>query len=206
MRIEKTAAVLLGFSLFASSSGLTSAYLTSRPRAVYNVVTTGNVEIDLSEPAWREEDADGLTPGSAVPKNPTVTNTGENAAWIFLRVLVPQRTISVVDAQTKRKTAPVKTELFTFEAKDGWELIGRAEKGSGIQYVYGCRTLIAPGEKTAPLFERVTLVNYLEGELTDEDVLQMPVEAVAIQDKVCPAGAALRDIYEIYLKEEAENG
>ena len=60
-----------------------------------------------------------------------------------------------------------------------------------------------PGEKTAPLFESVTLVNYLEGELTASDILQIPVEAVAVQDHVCEPGAALTEIYEVYLAEES---
>ena len=35
------------------------------------------------------------------------------------------------------------------------------------------------------------------------DILQIPVEAVAVQDHVCEPGAALTEIYEVYLAEES---
>ena len=161
MKTEKAAAVFLGVSLFAASSGLTNAYLTEHPKAIVNLISSGSVDVELTEPAWQPENALGLVPGSVVPKNPTATNTGKSDAWIFLRVSVP------------------------------------------VNFIYGYREIVKPGEKTAPLFESVTLVNYLEGELTASDILQIPVEAVAVQDHVCEPGAALTEIYEVYLAEES---
>lgn len=206
MNIEKMAAVLLGISLFAASSGATSAYLTARPEEEKNVITAGNVTIRLTEPEWSADAAKGLAPKSVVPKNPMVTNTGSTDAWIFLRVSVPIRTIRVVNSQTRRAGGAEKTELFSFTANENWEQLSRTESGEYVQYVYGCRSIVPNGGQTAPLFEQVKLVNFLEGELTRADQLEMPVEAAAIQDKVCPPGAQLSDIYEVYVKEEAGYG
>lgn len=202
MKVEKVAALLLGISLFAASSGMTSAYLTVSPNAIKNVITTGSVEVDLTEPSWNPEDAKGLTPEHVVPKNPTVTNTGENTAWIFLRLSVPVKNICLVDPQTKRRQPTANTELFSFEICEGWELIERNEGEDAVDYVYGFTKPVPPQESTIALFEQVKLVNFLEGELHAEEILYMPVEAVAIQDAVCPPGAQLAEIYHVYLEQE----
>lgn len=203
MNIEKLAAMLLGISLFAASSGITSAYLTAYSQQAVNVVTSGDVKIKLTEPAWNEEAARGLVPKGSVPKNPTVANTGDHGAWIFLKVSVPLRTIRVVDSQSRRKTAPAQTALFSFAANQSWELIERRQEENSVCYVYGFCEAVAPGQSTTPLFEQVELVNYLEGDLTKEELLTMPAEAAAIQDKICPPQTPLADIYKIYLNEEA---
>ena len=203
MKTEKAAAVFLGVSLFAASSGLTNAYLTEHPKAIVNLISSGSVDVELTEPAWQPENALGLVPGSVVPKNPTATNTGKSDAWIFLRVSVPVKCISVVNPQTNRKEPPADIGIFSFLAAEGWERITAERTADSINFIYGYREIVKPGEKTAPLFESVTLVNYLEGELTASDILQIPVEAVAVQDHVCEPGAALTEIYEVYLAEES---
>lgn len=205
MKTEKAAAAFLGVSLFAASSGLTNAYLTEHPKAIANLISSGSVDVELTEPAWQPENALGLVPGSVVPKNPTATNTGKSDAWIFLRVSVPVKCISVVNPQTHRKEPPADIGIFSFLAAEGWERIAAERTADSINFIYGYRELVKPGEKTAPLFESVTLVNYLEGELTASDILQIPVEAVAVQDHVCEPGAALTEIYEVYLAEESDN-
>lgn len=204
MKTEKMAAAFLGVSLFAASSGMTNAYLTARPKALANLLSPGQVDIELTESAWQPEKAVKLTPGSVVPKNPTVANTGESDAWIFLCVSVPVKHISVVNPQTHRKEPAADMGLFSFTVSEGWERIACERAQDSINYVYGYRQLMKPGEKTTPLFESVTLVNYLEGELTAEDVLQIPVRAAAVQDHVCAPGAALDEIYEVYLAQEGE--
>lgn len=202
MKAEKVAAAFLGVSLFAVSSGLTNAYLTMRPQALKNLITPGTVDIGLTETAWQPEKAKGLTPGSIVPKNPAATNTGESDAWIFLRISVPVRHISVVNPQTHRKEPAADMGVFSFSTTEGWERISDERTEDSVNYVYGYQKLVEPGGQTAPLFETVTLVNYLEGELTAADVLQIPVQAVAVQDHVCEPGAPLAEIYEVYLAQE----
>lgn len=205
MKTEKAAAAFLGVSLFAASSGLTNAYLTEHPKALVNLISSGSVDVELTEPSWQPENALGLVPGSVVPKNPTATNTGKSDAWIFLRVSVPVKRISVVNPQTHRKEPPADIGIFSFIAAEGWERIAAERTADSINFIYGYRKLVKPGEKTTPLFESVTLVNYLEGELTASDILQIPVEAAAVQDHVCEPGAALTEIYEVYLAEESGN-
>lgn len=199
MRADKMAIVFLGLSLFTASSGITSAYLADYPQFQQNVVTSGSVHVKLTEPEWSPEKAKDLAPGNVVPKNPIATNTGKNDAWIFLSFSIPVRHIALVDPASRRKMAPADTELFSFTAGDEWELIERTPKGGAVDYVYGYRQIVKPQESTAPVFAEVKLVNYLEGELTAKDVLQIPVRAIAVQDHVRPEGTDLAEIYRVYL-------
>lgn len=201
MSAEKAAVIFLGISLFAASSGATSAFLVRTPQPVDNVITAGSVDVELTEPAWDPEQAQALKPGSVVPKNPTVINTGKNNAWIFLRLSVPVRHIILVDPQSRRKMEPADTELFSFTVNDMWEQIARTEEDGAVSYVYGYRNIVEPQGKTEALFEEVALVNYLEGQLTSDETLEMPIETLAIQDHVCPEGASLSEIYDVCLQE-----
>ncbi len=66
--------------------GGTLAYLTDRDSAV-NVFTMGNVEIQLNEDF--EQGAE-LIPGKDIEKTPTITNTGDNDAWVWMTVAIPR--------------------------------------------------------------------------------------------------------------------
>lgn len=205
MKTEKVAAAFLGASLFAASSGLTNAYLTAHPEPLGNLITPGSVDVDLTEPAWQPDKAAGLIPSCTVPKNPTVENTGKSDAWIFLRVTVPVKHICVVSPLKHRKEPAADTELFSYRVSESWEKTGCERTKDAVHYVYGYKEIVKPGEKTQPLFESVTLVNYLEGELTASEALQIPIQAVAVQNHVCAPGAALSEIYNVYLAQEEKN-
>lgn len=201
-KMEKTAALMLGISIFFVSSGGTCAYMNSRTQSLVNTVTTGSVALTLTETQWRPEEARALLPGSTVAKNPTVKNTGKSDAWMFLRVLVPQKEIRLVDPATKRKTEAKKTELLTFEALAEWELLERTENGEEAEYVYGYRQRLAPGEESGPLFKEVTLADYLEGELSGQK-LTLSVHAIAVQDGLCAEGAGLKELYQTWCARES---
>lgn len=190
--------------VLSAGAGATLAYLTDDAQAE-NVITIGDVSIDLTEPAWDPASGKNLVPDAAVPKNPRVTNTGSLDAWVFLRVSIPVKNISAVDADTKRKLPAADMELFRFEADSNWELVSENRTASAADYVYGYRTTVAPGSSTTEFFREVSLVNYLEGELNPEEQFTIPVEAVAIQWNAERAEAGLKKIYEECLKQEESN-
>lgn len=196
MKMEKAAAMLLGCSVFAASSGITSAYLMADSPSFANVITAGSVQVQLTEPAWDPESAQGLNPGDTVLKNPVVTNTGKSDAWIFLRLTVPVKHIRTVDKEGRKKKEAADTELFSFAADESWELIERTGEDGAAVYVFGYKELVSPGDSTRPLFEKVTLADYLEGELAEKE-LHIQIRAEAIQDHVCPPGAGLTEIYNV---------
>lgn len=197
------AVLAAGTAVFLSAAGVTGAYLTDAPEKLENLITLGSIKVALEEPDWKEEKARGLTPGSVVPKNPAAVNTGKSDSWIFLKVEIPVKRISLVDAATKQKQEPAEAELFSFTLGEKWELIEKETKSGQAVYVYGYGSIVRPGERTKELFQNVTLVNYLEGELEETDILNIPVEAMSVQTGICGEGAGLKEIYSTYLAQKA---
>lgn len=202
MNGRKAVAAAVMLLIFTASAGLTGAYLTDMPEKLDNRMTPGSIEVELTETKWNPEDARYLLPGSTVKKNPAVKNIGKNDAWIFLKVQIPVKEICLVDPISKKKGEKKETELFAFEANGTWELLEKEKEDACISYLYGYHTTVQPQEITEELFEEVTLVNYLEGELDEKDSLFLPVETMAIQTNVCVPGAKLQDIYEQYLQQK----
>lgn len=84
--MKKTIAFILVLVLCCSASiGLTVAYLTDRDSAA-NIFTVGDVSIELSEDF---EQGAMLIPGVDIEKEPTITNTGKNDAWVWATVAIP---------------------------------------------------------------------------------------------------------------------
>ncbi len=158
----------------------------------------------VEEPGWKPENGTGLVPGSEVIKDPTAVNTGKNDAWIFLKVRVPVKEIILADPQTKRKQPAQETALFSYEAAKDWELIEKSRKDGFEESIYGYRSVVKPGERTTPLFEKVVMVNYLEGQLKASEKLTIPIEAMAIQTGVTTPEEGLKRIYEVYLEQKEE--
>lgn len=204
-RIETVVFVMLMFALFTASSGIAVAYLTDVPVNLTNLITAGEVNVKLTEPDWDGEKAEKLLPKAEVPKNPVLENTGKIDAWMFLKISVPVKKISLVDTQSSRKEEPVPVPLFHFTAEPEWELIEKSETEEAHTYIFGYRELVHPGEITGPVFRDVTLVNYLEGELTEKEKLEMPVKAMALQKNVSGEETDPAKIYEIYLEQEEGN-
>lgn len=87
---KKIAAVALAACLAATAIvGGTLAYFTDTDKAD-NVFTVGNVDIELTEPNWNEDNAVNMYPGEIVSKDPTVTNTGANPCLVRVKVEWPE--------------------------------------------------------------------------------------------------------------------
>ena len=67
--------------------GSATAFFTDQGSAA-NEFIVGNVSVDLTEPGWNPDDGTALTPNKTVKKDPQVTNTGSNDAFVFLQVKV----------------------------------------------------------------------------------------------------------------------
>lgn len=84
--MKKILALCLVVALMATAIvGATLAYFTDDDEAT-NTFTVGNVEIDLTEPAWDDEEKNDVYPGEALAKDPTVTNTGANPCFVRIKV------------------------------------------------------------------------------------------------------------------------
>ena len=63
------------------------AYFTDTTEAKVNVFTVGNVNIDLTEPAWSDNADHTLMPGTSYDKNPTITvDEKSQDCYVFLKI------------------------------------------------------------------------------------------------------------------------
>lgn len=123
----------------------TLAYFTAEDTA-HNVITSGNVKIELKE--WYDEDktepfpeegVTGVMPNTSVTKIVEVKNTGVGAAWIRVKI---DKTITLAEGVD----AEVNPELLIIDIKDGWTKLG--------DYYYYTKPLPA-GQTTSELFAEV---------------------------------------------------
>lgn len=132
-----------------------------------NLFTVGNVDIELTEPKWDENNPDGtlenIIPGQTIEKDPTLTNVGDNNSYVYLMVEVPKAFKTYVSSNGSL-TEEYNHQLFSYEINDGWSLINSKvnDDESYNYYLYAYNTALIPesldSEKTgssATLFDEV---------------------------------------------------
>ena len=199
--IFMAAGIMLGTVSF---SGFTAAYLTQPVNEVSNVITAGSVKAKIIEEHWDANNALKVYPGQVLVKDPVVKNTGYNVANIFLEVTVPMENIAIIDDVTGIKRQKENRELFSFQADtENWKLLYQEQTAACKKYIYGYTSTLAPGEKTSPLFQKITAVHYVAGELSDKKSYEIPVVVQAIQAQ--GNFRTLKEIYQEYLKQSASD-
>ena len=182
MNKKKLITTLGALSLAATITiGGTVAYLTDQD-AADNKFTVGKVEVELEEPSWEEEEHQDLQAGESVEKDPHITNTGVNDAYVYLEVQVPMETVitAAEDGTRENGGVAVNQELFTFTANKNWTQISKTESNGYMVYVYYYDKILASGESTNTLFDTMTFANVIEGQIDSREYI-VPVEAFAIQ-------------------------
>ena len=182
-RIKSLAVVLCMTAVIATVASGTSAFFTEEERA-HNVITTGNVDIDLIEMADLDgdgkgdvqfEDVKGVTPGEEVSKIVTVENTGSQPAYV--RILV-DKTITLKDNPTEKEDESlVECDINTTDWKEQ----------DGFYYY---NTPLEAGAETAPLFTTVTFSEKM-GNLYQSSEISIDIQAQATQ--VANNGATVFD-------------
>lgn len=184
----------------------TAAYFTASDEAL-NTWTVGKVEIELQEEEYdeyKDEETEDITPNSELHKDPKVLNTGNNDAFVFMRVRVPKATVKVAGQDGSAPASATLQELFDYQWNNGWTVIDTQEiKESGGTYqeyvvAYGtaneCKAVKA-GETTSVLFINgsgkhianpgavgmITFKNIIEGQGLENVELKLNVESFAIQ-------------------------
>lgn len=160
-------------AIAAIGVGATFAYFTDS-KETSNPFTLGDIEIELTEPNWDEANGVNILPMQTVEKDPTVTNTGDNDAYIFVKVTVPTAEVMVEGDETASTQ-----ELFTLNnISSNWTLISSNDS----EYVYAYNEAVAPGDSTDALFESVTLVNLIEDDYAEIiESLDIDVQAYGVQ-------------------------
>lgn len=168
---------LAGILCLASVGGV-SAYLTDYEK-VSNEFTVGNVDIELKEPEWKPEENKKIEPSKVIHKDPQITNTGTNDAFVYMEVSIPMANVEAATENGERLGKKVQ-ELFYFEAKDSWMQLSVQNTESRRTYTYAYTKILKPQETSEALFDTVKFLNLIEGQL-DGQTFEIPVRAYAIQ-------------------------
>lgn len=168
---------LAGILCLASVGGV-SAYLTDYEK-VSNEFTVGNVDIELKEPEWKPEENKKIEPSKVIHKDPQITNTGTNDAFVYMEVSIPMANVEAAAENGERLGKKVQ-ELFYFEAKDSWMQLSVQNTESRRTYTYAYKKILKPQETSEALFDTVKFLNLIEGQL-DGQTFEIPVRAYAIQ-------------------------
>lgn len=144
------------------------AYYTAEGKA-HNIITTGNVEIEVRE--WTEggkpfQNLEGILPGMRVTKIAEVENTGGATAWIRVK-LTKSILLKVEDVTPDTSLVELNLNL------EDWT---QAEDG----YLY-YNDPVDPGEKTEPIFTHVTF-NKTMGNEYQNATATVEVYAQAVQN------------------------
>ena len=168
---------LAGILCLASVGGV-SAYLTDYEK-VSNEFTVGKVDIELKELEWKPEENKKIEPSKVIHKDPQITNTGTNDAFVYMEVSIPMANVEAAAENGERLGKKVQ-ELFSFEAKDSWMQLSVQNTESRRTYTYAYKKILKPQETSETLFDTVKFLNLIEGQL-DGQTLEIPVRAYAIQ-------------------------
>ena len=159
----------------------TLAYFTTDAIA-HNVITTGGVDIELSEWADAEKtqpfkDPSGVMPGMTVTKIAEVENTGASAAWVRVNVEKAIKLAKEIEGFTP-DTALVALNINT----EKWE-----HEGDYFYY----KEALQPNEITAPIFTSVTfnktMGNEYQGATATVDIVAQAVQTANNGDSALTA-------------------
>lgn len=153
-------------TVFVSLMALgTAAYFSAEGRAT-NVITTGNVKVELHE--WADEaktepfkDVTGVMPGASVTKIVEVENIGVGEAWVRVQVT---KAIDMEDPDLSLIVIDFDEENWT-QGEDGW---------------WYCNAPLAAGETTEPLFEHVSFEGKMNNDYQSKTAT-VTVKAQAVQ-------------------------
>lgn len=179
---------LLIFVLAIAIAGIggTLAFLTKNTEKRANNFTFGNVAIKLTEDKWEKLPPEDkiIYPDKSIPKDPVITNTGKNDAYVYMEVKVPRAEVGTYGENGISIKEKEERDLFTFvvEQDIGWVQLGdTAIDGNYSVYLYVYNEPLSPKDSTPPLFEEVKVIPMLEGELEMNTSIEIPITAYAMQ-------------------------
>jgi len=166
MKNTKLRTAVLAASLAAVVGiGGAAAYFSDSESAT-NTFTVGRIDISLTEPAWdtwNASDPAPIVPDQEIPKDPAVTNTGSNDAYVFMTVKVPTAQIVTAAENGTKQAQAAETQLFSYEVDDNWTLVSSGVTGGAAVTVanntgsFGVHTAI-PATGSEPRLGYVTYV------------------------------------------------
>ena len=160
--------VVICAALFVTGS---LAYFTAEDTA-HNVITTGNVDIQVVETMVNEdgdevefpgEGIDGVMPGTSVSKIVRLENIGKSDAWVRIKVDLAAKSADGSELDKGIVTPDYDTETWTY--------------GGGYYYY---NEILKPGDLTTALFENVTFDKDMGNEYKSGEI-SVIINAYAVQ-------------------------
>ncbi len=160
--------------------GATLAWLSSEART-RNVVTIGEVKIELTEPGFDKltngtKHISDVVPGQLITKDPTVTNTGSHPAYVRASIVIGG---SYFEDMSEEDKAKYQSELESgLHVLDGW-----VKSPVDGKYYYQT-ALAAAGEdgSSSMIFDQVTIPPTWGNEMIGKDIT-IDLKAEAIQSE-----------------------
>jgi predicted ribosomally synthesized peptide with SipW-like signal peptide len=194
MNKKKVLIAAFVLALVLSIGGVLAYFSDSETKT--NTFTVGKVRIELNETAWDttgKTAAESVLPNQMIDKNPTIKNTGNNAAYVFIKVSIPKANVTI-EAQDGSGSTTSPQQLFTLinssnaaGINSGWELVSSVTTGTDVnEYIYsyssgGTMTSLATGTTTPSLFDKIQFVNAQEGWGIEGQNYNVVVTGYAIQ-------------------------
>lgn len=184
---KKITAIFLCVALVAIAIvGASLAYFTDSKSAT-NTFTMGNVAITLDETSVNgqgrtDKNTYNTYPGAVVTKDPTVHNTGKNAAWIRAKVEVKDWATNCTkyptNADGKKEMEKTLADLLTTGLGAGWSVVDVKPVGNDVTFVLMYADKLAAGADTTAMFEKVNVPTGLQN---GQEFGTIKVTAEAIQ-------------------------
>ena len=152
------------------------AYFTSRD-IEDTIFTIGEVDIQVIEPSWDPGIEHIIAPLASYDKDPLVVNTGSNDAYVRMHVR-----ISDYDVFAKQGYNPM--DMVSID--DRWVIQGTPKiMDNTITYTYAYTQILEVGNQTKPLFNKVTMPDFVNAEITDQmdNEFDIDIHADAIQSQ-----------------------
>lgn len=194
-RTTRLAVLVLALTILVS--GFTLAYFTDTD-SITNTFEFGKITIEGTEPEWDPVNPpEDILPNEEFKKDPTITNTGDNPAYVFIEVEVPCANIATVNLDGT-KNAAADTELFQYTVNPGWVEVGTATcDGDSHTHVYAYGTDAAMTElglgAKATVFNAVRATNVVESDALMGSTKDIVVNYYAIQTTVLNNGDTVND-------------
>ena len=173
--------------------GGTFAYLTYRTDKITNIISLGEIKIELTETEWtslKDENensipdiAECVFPGQIIPKNPKIQNIGKNNAFVYLKVTVPKKSVRYINENNQivetNSTNP--KDLFSYKTNNKWSLfMSDTSNPECNEYYYYYNDELSPSSSTTTLFDEIVTLDIIEGQI-DELTTTVTVNAYSIQ-------------------------
>lgn len=182
MKNKKIAIVAcIGLALCFLISGA-YAFMTAETEELTNVVTYGNIKIELLEPGWdnlEDSDADkipdiaeNLSPGETISKDPTIKNVGKNKTYAFFEIQIPKKSVDYADSNGLPVSADPNNpnDLFSYTLNNSWTLFNVDESNEEYNsYFYHYVSSVEPQATTTPIFNSVEFIDFIEGQFSEEN-------------------------------------